>query len=85
MPEISRFYGIVLAMFWRDHLPPHFHAYYAEQEAEIGLDGTLLAGNLPRRALQLVEDWRTKHLDELAANWEHAIRKEPINPIEPLE
>ncbi|MHB1737190.1 MAG: DUF4160 domain-containing protein, partial [Acidithiobacillus sp.] len=43
MPEISRFYGIVLAMFWRDHLPPHFHAYYAGHEAEIGLDGTLLA------------------------------------------
>ncbi len=85
MPEISRFYGIVLAMFWRDHLPPHFHAYYAGQEAEIGLDGTLLAGSLPRRALQLVEDWRTRHLDELAANWEHASRKEPIHPIEPLE
>ena len=85
MPEISRFYGIVLAMFWRDHLPPHFHAYYAGQEAEIGLDGTLLAGSLPRRALQMVEDWRTRHLDELATNWEHASRKEPINPIEPLE
>jgi hypothetical protein len=85
MPEISRFYGIVLAMFWRDHLPPHFHAYYAGMEAEIGLDGTLLAGSLPRRALQLVEDWRTRYPDELAANWEHASRKEPINPIEPLE
>ncbi|MBU2766147.1 DUF4160 domain-containing protein [Acidithiobacillus ferrivorans] len=85
MPELSRFYGIVLAMFWRDHLPPHFHAYYAGQEAEIGLDGTLLAGNLPRRALQMVEDWRKKHLDELATNWEHATRKEPIYPIEPLE
>ncbi|MBW9250345.1 MAG: DUF4160 domain-containing protein [Acidithiobacillus ferriphilus] len=85
MPELSRFYGIVLAMFWRDHLPPHFHAYYAGQEAEIGLDGTLLAGSLPRRALQLVEDWRIKHLDELTANWEHASRKEPITPIEPLE
>ncbi len=49
-------------------------------EAEIGLDGTLLAGSLPRRALQLVEDWRTRYPDELAANWEHASRKEPINP-----
>lgn len=42
MPEISRFYGIVLAMFWRDHLPPHFHAYYGGKEAEIGLDGVLI-------------------------------------------
>ncbi|WP_368356171.1 DUF4160 domain-containing protein [Acidithiobacillus concretivorus] len=64
---------------------PTFILNYAGHEAEIGLDGTLLAGSLPRRALQLVEDWRTKHLDELAANWEHASRKEPIHPIEPLE
>ena len=55
------------------------------REAGIGLDGALLAGSLPRRTLQLVEEWRTRRLDELAANWEHATRKEPISPIEPLE
>lgn len=55
MPELARFYGIVIAMFWRDHLPPHFHAYYGGHEADIGLDGALLAGSLPRRALQLVD------------------------------
>ncbi len=82
MPELARFYGIVIAMFWRDHLPPHFHAYYAGHEVEIGLDGTLLAGSLPRRALLLVEEWRSAHLE---ADWERASRKEPMDPIPPLE
>ena len=85
MPELARFYGIVIAMFWRDHLPPHFHAYYAGHEVEIGLDGTLLAGSLPRRALLLVEEWRSAHLAELEADWERASRKEPMDPIPPLE
>ena len=57
MPEISRFYGIVLAMFWRDHLPPHFHAYYAGHEAEIGLDGTLLAVPFQRPLPHRCANW----------------------------
>ncbi|MBU2820336.1 DUF4160 domain-containing protein [Acidithiobacillus caldus] len=85
MPELARFYGIVIAMFWRDYLPSHFRVYYAGQEAEIGPDGTLLAGSLPWRALLLREEWRCPHLDEWKADRERASRKEPMEPIPPLE
>ena len=58
MPRISSFYGIVIAMYYRDHHPPHFHAIYAEYEAQIVIE-TLepLAGELPARALRLVQEW----------------------------
>lgn len=55
MPRISEFYGIVISMFYKDHVPPHFHAIYAEHEAIIGIDPIrVLEGHLPRRALSLV-------------------------------
>ena len=59
MPEISRFLGVVIAMFYNDHNPPHFHAYYGEHEAAITIgDGEVLWGSLPRRALGHVQEWR---------------------------
>jgi hypothetical protein len=54
MPRISSFYGITIAMFYGDHNPPHFHAYYADSSAHFALDGTILDGSLPRRAQRLV-------------------------------
>jgi hypothetical protein len=57
MPEISRFYGIVIKMYFADHAPPHFHAAYAEHEARIAIDGlALLSGQLPSRAVALVAE-----------------------------
>jgi hypothetical protein len=87
MPRISSFFGITIAMFWneRDHPVPHFHAEYAGATASIGIaDGTLIAGSLPRRQLQLVQEWTDRHRDELVANWERARRDEPLERIEPL-
>ena len=84
MPRISSFYGITVLMFFGDHNPPHFHARYSGQVARIALDGTVLDGQLPRRALQLVRDWTGLHHDELAACWERAVKNEPPGTIDPL-
>jgi hypothetical protein len=70
MPEISRFYGIIIRMFHPDHPPPHFHAIYAEDEALITIDPiAVYQGKLPPRALSLVIEWAALHQAELQANW----------------
>ena len=86
MPRISFFYGIAIWMYWNEgvHARPHFHARYAGQAASIGLDGDLVAGSLPRRALALVAEWAALHREELEANWERARRNEMLLPVDPL-
>jgi hypothetical protein len=86
VPRISFFYGIAIWMYWNEgvHARPHFHARYADQAASIDLEGELIAGQLPRRALALAAEWAALHHDELLANWERARRNEPLEPIEPL-
>jgi hypothetical protein len=85
VPRISAFYGIVIAMYYRDHHPPHFHAIYGEYEAQIVIE-TLepLSGELPSRALRLVRDWASLHHAELEANWTNARARRPLDTIEPL-
>ena len=86
MPRISEFFGIVISMYYNDHAPPHFHARYAEHEAEIVLDShRLLAGGLPPRAHALVVEWAGLHHEELATNWRAARRGEPLSWIQGLE
>ncbi len=86
MPEISRFLGIVIGMFYRDHNPPHFHAYYGEYEIAIAIhDGAVLWGSLPRRALGHVQEWRTSHISELEDDWQRARAHQALRPIAPLE
>jgi hypothetical protein len=85
MPEISRFFGIVVSMYWNDHNPPHFHAAYGDREAVIGLDGEVLQGSLPRRALSMALEWLAIHRAELLADWELARLRKPLKPIDPLE
>ena len=85
MPEISRFFGIVIYMNFREHPPVHFHAVYGEFEALITLDGKVYSGNLPTRVLSLVREWLALHRDELALDWKLAQERKPINPIAPLE
>jgi hypothetical protein len=86
MPEISRFYGIVIKMFFDDHNPPHFHALYGENEVLIDINSfAVFAGNLPPRALGLVIEWATQHQDELLRNWERAHGQEPLIKIDPLK
>jgi len=66
MPEISRFYGIVIAMFYNDHAPPHFHARYGHYEAQVRIDPTgVLEGELPKRATAMVLEWALAHRTEL--------------------
>jgi hypothetical protein len=85
MPELSRFFGIIITMYWRDHNPPHFHASYGNYEALITMNGEVYSGSLPRRALSLVREWLAIHRQELLDNWENAQKREPMKSIEPLE
>ena len=86
MPRLCVFYGITIAMYWREQNHPvaHFHAEYAEHLASIAFDGTLLAGSLPPRALRMVRAWAQLHQDELRENWERVGNLEPLVPIDPL-
>ena len=86
MPELSRFFGIVIGIFYREHGPPHFHAVYGEFEAVIEIEtGRVISGELPRRALSLVSEWRTDHVPELQEDWELARQHQPLKKIPPLE
>lgn len=86
MPEISRFFGIIITMFYRDHNPPHFHVRYGGQLGLVSLtDLEQLDGNLSPRVLGLVRDWAELHRDELDRNWQAARASQPLLPIEPLE
>ena len=84
MPEISRFYGILIFMFYNDHNHPHFHVGYGEYKAVINFDEEIVKGNMPKRALKLVFEWMDLHKEELMKNGELARNGEPLNKIEPL-
>ena len=85
MPELSRFYGIIIRMYFNDHSPPHFHAIYGGEEALIEIDTLgVFAGKLPPRALGLVTEWASLHQEELHQDWQRARALEPLEKIEPL-
>jgi len=85
MPEISRFFGIVITMHQEDHGPPHFHARYGEHKARIAIAHCeVLAGRLPPRVLGMVIEWATSHRAELEHDWRLATRRQPLDHIEPL-
>jgi Domain of unknown function (DUF4160) len=86
MPQISRFFGIIIAMYFNDHNPPHFHAKYGDDEALISIkDFSILEGQIPSRALGMVIEWAALHQDELMANWKKAVENESLEKIEPLK
>ena len=88
MPVISMFYGIIIRLYLLDqvhHHLPYIHARYAEFEASIGIDdGDVLAGELPRKQLRLVQAWIELHRDELLADWQLAANGELPYKIDPL-
>lgn len=86
MPEIRRFYGIIIRMFYNDHNPPHFHVIYQEHEALYDIN-TLeqLEGSLPKRARALAIEWAMQHRQELMENWEKARHNIVLDKIEPLD
>ena len=86
MPRISEFYGIVIAMFYNDHEPAHFHAVYGDHGAVIGMEPiVVMRGSLPRRAMGLVFEWAAMHQAELAENWRRAREHKPLERIAPLD
>ncbi len=86
MPEISRFFGIIIKMYFDEHPPPHFHAEYGEQEALIDINTlAIISGQLSPRALGLVMEWAALHRDELRQVWERARNKESLGKIAPLK
>ena len=85
MPEISRFYGIVIKMYFREHNPPHFHAEYQDYEALINIKNGDVTGKMPRRALRLIYDWLDKYQVELLDNWELGQQNKKFNNINPLD
>ena len=85
MPIISRFFGIVIFIFWREHKPPHFHAKYGDEEITIEIETGGVNGTMSKRALLLVQEWRELHKEELKQDWELAEQKKALFPIKPLE
>ena len=85
MPELSRFLGIVIAMYYRDHAPPHFHAYYGNYDITVVIDSGQVNGEFPHRALAHVQEWRQAHVVELREDWELATLRKPLQRIAPLE
>lgn len=85
MPEISRFLGITILMYYNDHSPPHFHVKYNEYRAIISINELkIIEGSLPKRVISLVLEWAYEHREELSEDWNLAISKKPLIKIEPL-
>lgn len=86
MPTICEFYGITIRMYYDDHAPPHFHAYYAGHGAKVDIgDFSTLAGFLPARVHSMVLKWARRHQYQLYLNWDRAIAHQPLSAIPPLE
>ncbi len=86
MPEISRFFGIIILMFYDEHAPPHFHARYGSDNVAIEITSfRVLAGKLPSRALGLVIEWASQHQEDLMLNWEAVRNDRPPKKIPPLQ
>lgn len=86
MPEISRFLGIVIKMFFDDHNPPHFHAEYDGDIALIDIRNlSVFSGRLPPRVIGLVIEWASVHQQELFVDWDRARAQHELLKIAPLE
>ena len=85
MPEISRFYGIVIRMYFNDHAPSHFHAEYGDAEMVVSIQTlAVIGGKLPSRATSLVMEWAAQHQAELQAAWQRARNMQAPGKIDPL-
>jgi len=86
MPEICRFFGIIVRMYYDDHNPPHFHAEYGDDEAWININTlAVIHGSLSSRTLGLVIEWASLHRDELLHDWELARKQKKPEKIQPLK
>jgi Domain of unknown function (DUF4160) len=85
VPVISRFFGIIITMNYREHGPPHFHAWYSGHDITVNIADGSVRGEMPKRALALILEWLNLHRGELNANWDRAEARRPLMNIEPLE
>lgn len=86
MPTISMFRGIKITMYWKDHMPPHFHAFYGGNEVLVSIkDLEVLDGALPNKQLKMLLGWAAFHQEELMENWELAQDRQELFSIEPLK
>ncbi len=86
MPEISRFFGIIIRMFYDEHNPPHFHVEYSGHKAVFDFDGNVIKGTLTSKtATKLVREWVDLHVLELEEDWKLATENKAMNKIEPLQ
>lgn len=86
MPTICEFFGILIRMYYDDHNPPHFHAYYGEHQAIISINTLeIIDGSLPKRAKAMVFEWAMEHRRELLEDWDLAEQHQPLKKIDPLE
>ena len=85
MPEISRFLGIVIYMYYKEHVPPHFHADYNEYSITVEIETGVVEGKFPKRALRAVLEWLDIHKKDLIEDWVLALKRQSLNKIEPLE
>ncbi len=86
MPELSRFFGIIIRMFFEEHNPPHIHAEHQGNKAVFDLSGNITRGDLKSRtAIKLVREWIDRHIAELCEDWELAQAGKEIKKIDPLD
>lgn len=84
MPEISRFFGIIICMFANEHAPAHFHAYYQDFEITVEIETGIAEGRFPPKQLRLVLDWCEIYREQLLENWKLAIGHGKLNKISSL-
>jgi hypothetical protein len=85
VPEVSRFLGIIIAIYYREHTPPHYHAIYGDYEITVEIETGIVSGKFPKRALSHVLEWHGLHKEELLENWKFAVSGETLRKIKPLE
>ena len=84
MPEICRFFGIIVSLYWRDHNPPHIHFSYGNYECSISVLDRIVDGQAPAKVIAKVNEWIDLHEGEILTLWEKAQKGEKLNKIEPL-
>ena len=85
MPEICRFFGIIISLYWRDHNPPHIHIEYGEYQCSMSISDRVVNGQIPLKIVTKVNEWMNLHEDEILALWYKAQRGEKLNRTDPLK
>ena len=85
MPEICRFFGIIVSLYWRDHNPPHIHFTYGGYECSISVIDRIVGGKAPSKVITKVNEWMDLHESEILSLWEKAQKGEKLFRIEPLK